>query len=424
MPVNLKRIPALANRPQPPVWWRWLLLLIAMLLGGMAYTIWNNISAIEINSEAFWDSSVGVPLTLWLILLAARITWYHGKLTLAKSLDNDRNIWLGHELQRGQRFLNVFAMSLHSPLREPDDLDGKKQWDDIQGKVRGLKTQPSWKSHEGVRHSRLTQKKGESAGQILSRGLNKTLEDLSIALSYLPHETPLDLLLESNSSLPESDVEEIWQNSWTASHIRQSFERIDESGLAAVDKWLDDPRNAGSLLMIIAFQITPEEIEGSAESIVGLLVGHKALSPLLVPLARLHRPELMYHTSSDDFHYALKQSMEWVPVVADTVKNGFIVGVSPGWHMAIAQGLQAVQSPINVGQDMHDLGATLGYPGPAAPWVAIACAAEACQHSDSQLIVSGDYQDDTPLWVTMVTPPQKATGMNSRSPKTRVVQYI
>lgn len=99
--------------------------------------------------------------------------------------------------------------------------------------------------------------------------------------------------------------------------------------------------------------------------------------------------------------------MDWVPVAADKVKNGFLVGVNPAWHMAIASGLQAIQSPVNAGQDLHDLGNTLGYPGPAAPWVAITCAVESCLRSDSRLIVSGDNRENTPLWVTMVTPAQK-----------------
>jgi len=407
MPVNLKLIPAPAIRPRPPVWWMWLLLLVVMLLGGMADAILSNMSRTAINSEAFWTSALVLPSLLWLILLTIRIAWYKGQSATAQSKDNVRQRQLRREVQRGQRYLNVLGTSLHSALREPEDIDGVKQWDALQKKVKGLKTQPSWKSHEGCRHSRLIQKDGESVEQTLSRGLKKILEDLSTTLSSLPHEIPLSLLLESNSSFPESEVEEIWQESWAASQIRQSVTRIKDNGLAVVDKWLDDPRNAYSLLMIIAFQIRPAHIEGSAESIVGLLLGGQLVSPELVSRACLHRPEMMHHIGDADLQYALKQSMEWVPVAINKVKSGFLVGVNPAWHKAIATGLQAIENPINTGQDLHDLGNTLGYPGPAAPWLAIACAVEACQHIDPQLIVSGDYQEITPLWVTMVTPKEK-----------------
>ncbi|WP_338636111.1 hypothetical protein V6L80_18785 [Erwinia persicina] len=140
-------------------------------------------------------------------------------------------------------------------------------------------------------------------------------------------------------------MEEIWQKSWAASHIRQFLIRLEEGGLSAVDKWLDDSRNAHSLLMIIALQVRPEHPKGSAENMVGLLLGGNQVTPDSEPLARLHRPEMMHHTEADDFQYALKQSMDWVPVAASQVKSGFLVGVNPAWHMAIATGLQAIQSP-------------------------------------------------------------------------------
>lgn len=420
MPVNLKLIPAPAIKPRPPIWWVWLLLLVFMLLGGMADAILSNLSRTEINSQEFWTSALGLPSLLWLILAALRVAWYKGQLGTARSRDKERDRLLHREIQRGQRYLNVFGISLHSALREPEDTDGAKQWEALRGKVKALKTQPSWKSHEGIRHSRLALADGEDTGQMLGRGLKKTLEELSIVLSSLPLDTPVSLLLESNSSLPESQLEEIWQKSWDASQIRQSAIRLVERGLSVVDKWLDDLRNAHSLLMIIALQVRPEHPKGSAENIVGLLLGGNQVSQDLKPLARLHRPEMMHHTEADDFQYALKQSMEWVPIAAGEVKSGFLVGVNPAWHMAIATGLQAIQSPINVGQDIHDLGKTLGYPGPAAPWVAIACAVEACHRSDSQLIVSGNNHDNVPLWVTMVTPAEKQQGQAAAfNPKNR-----
>lgn len=407
MPVNLKLIPAPALKPRLPVWWAWLLLLVAVLLGGTTNAILNNMSRTEINSKEFWISALGLPSLFWIILLAVRVTWYKGQLATVQSINRNRDRQLRREIQRGQRYLNVLGMSLHSALREPDDTCGASQWDALLGKVKGLKTQPSWKSSEGVRHSRLVLVDGEDACQLLRRGLKKTLEELSFVLSSLSQELPLSLLLESNSSLPKSQIEEIWKESLECSQIQQSITRIEGDGLATVDKWLDDSGNQHALLLIVAIQFRPDQTDGSAENIVGVLLGGNSVSPESVPLARLHRPEMMHNTGSDDFDYALKQSMEWVPVVADKVKSGFLVGVNPAWHIAIATGLQAIQSPINAGQDLHDLGNTLGYPGPAAPWVAIACAVEACSRSDSQLIVSGNGQDNSQLWVTMVTSTEK-----------------
>ena len=407
MPVNLKLIPAPAFRPRPPVWWKWLLLLVVMLLGGITDAILSNMSRADISTDEFWTSALGLPSLFWLTLLVLRISWYKGQLATAQSKDNARGRQLRREIQRGQRYLNVFGMSLHSALREPDDTDGSKQWDALQEKVKGLKNQPSWKSREGIRHSRLAQINGESPEQMLSRGLKKTLNDLSLILSSLPPETQLDLLLEINSSIPENQIEDIWLNSWSASQIRQSATRIEGDGLTSLDKWLDDARSECSLLLVVGVQLRPDRTEGSAESIVGLLLGGQSILPESASLARLHRPELMHHAGTEDFQYALKQALEWVPISANAVKHGFLVGVKPEWHMAIATGLQAIHSPINVGQDIHDLRNTLGFPGPAAPWVAIACTVRGSQFSGTQIIVSCDDQLNTPLWVTLVTPAGK-----------------
>jgi len=378
-----------------------------MLLGGMTDAILSNISRKEINSEVFWTSALGLPFLFWLILVALRVAWYNGQLSMVQSRNEERERQLCREIQRGQRYLNIFGMSLHSALRESEDVDGAKQWDALQSKVSVLKTQPSWKNNEGIRHSRMSLDDGEDTGQMLERRLKKTIEELSLVLSSVPQDMPVSLLLESNSSLPESQVEELWRKSWSEGQIRQSVTRLEEGGLAVVDKCLDESHHMHSLLMVIAIQVSPEHLEGSAESIVGLLLGGNHILPGLTPLARLHRPELMHHTKAEDFQYALKQSMCWVPVSADKVKSGFLVGVAPEWNMTIATGLQEIESSINIGQDLHDLGNTLGYPGPAAPWVAITCAVESCRRNDSQLIVSGNNQNDAPMWVTMVTSAEK-----------------
>lgn len=408
MPVNLKLIPPPAARPHPPVWWVWLLLLAVMLLGGMAEAILSNTTKTEVNGEAFWSTALGLPSLFWLTLLLMRITWYKGQSATAQSKDNDRERLLCRETIRGQRFLPVLGVSLHSAFREPEDSDGQKQWDALLQKSQAFKTQPSWKNNEGVRHSRLARMAGESAGQMLSRGLKKTLEELSQVLASVSDDIPLALLLENHSSLPESETEEIWQESWIASQIKQPVTRIEGNGLAAADRWLDTWSGEQSMLLIIAVQVVPEQTEGSAECIVGLLLGDPQIMPEFMPLARLHRPEQAYQTGDEDLHYALRQSLDWVPVVADTVKRGWLVGVTPEWHMSIATGLQAIHSPINAGQDLCDLGKTLGYPGPAAPWLAIACATEGARRGEMQLIVSGNNHENLPLWVTLVTPAEKS----------------
>lgn len=403
MAVNLKLIPPPAPRPRPPVWWVWLLLLTVMLLAGLADTILSNLSRPAVNTEAFWSSALGLPALGWLVLLALRITWYKGQSATAQSRDKARDQLLRHEIQRGQRYLNVPGVSLHSALREAGDTDGEKQWQAFGGKQKGLKTQPTWHSEEGERHSRLIREAGESDSQMLRRILQKTLDELAPALSSLPDDIPLALLLESNSSLPADEITAAWQAALAESGIRPPTSRLTGSGLAAVDEWLDDPHNARALLLIIAFQVVPQQTAGSAESIVGLLLAGQALPLESAPVARLHRPEKMHHLTDDDFQYALNQALMWVPLAPEAVKQGFLAGVASSWHPVLSGALLALHAPLNVAQACNDFSETLGYAGPAMPWLAVSCAAAACRGGEPQLIISGDNQAHTPLWVTLVT---------------------
>lgn len=312
---------------------------------------------------------------------------------------------LQHEIQRGRRSLDVLGISLRSALREPDDRDGQMQSKALHEKTQALKTQASWDSEEGSRHSRLIRFDGETAEQLLSREVSRTLEEMSHVLASLPADIPLTLLVESNSRLSDSQIQVILQRSWTASQIRQPVSYIEGTGLEVVDQWLDNEMNDPAMLLIVALQLAPEQVEGTAEAVVGLLLRSRTQNvDGLTPLATLHRPERMLGISNQDFYYALERAFDWVPICAEDVSHGWLVGVNTEWNHAIAAGLMALSSPINAGQDLHNLDSSLGYPGPAAPWLAIACATEQISVGEPQLIVSGEGLTDQPLWVTMVTP--------------------
>lgn len=404
MPVNLKLIPPPAARPRPPLWWVWLLLLAGMLLTGIVYTILNNMEKTKVDEEAFWVSALGLPSLFWLVLLGIRMALYQSLLAVAESKDVGRESTLHREIQRGQRFLHIYGMSLFSALREPEDASGRKQWDALLKKSPALKTQASWKSDDGVRHSQLIRLPGESSEQLLNRAMTHILEVLSPILASIPDETSLAFLLESQSRLPQDRVESIWQQAWMACGNKHSLKPVPGSGLSAIDQWLDNQSNKQSWLLIVAVNIEPEHIEGNAECIVGLLLGGSDVRSELMPLARLHRPEQAHHTSVEDLHYAMRQSLTWVPVAANDVTNGWLIGVNPTWHIAIATGLEAICSPINIGKDLCDIGSILGYPGPAAPWLVIASAAEMANRGKEQLVICGNNHEDIPLWVTQVTP--------------------
>lgn len=404
MAINLKLIPAPATRPAPPKWWVWLLLLIVALFGGIAYAVLINQTKTEINNQDFWETALAIPASFWLFLLFLRLVWYQGVSAMANDWDRDREKMIEHETQRGRRSLQILGLSLNSALRELDDTDGQTQWDALQARTQALKTQASWQSDKGIRHSRLARRADEALEPLLTREFTNLLDELSRLLLSVPVDVPLALLIENHSRLPNEQVQALWQSSWQASQIKHRVIPVEGSGLAAVDQWLDQRAHEQSLLLVVAMQIEPESPEGTAEAVIGLLLGNPHLQTELAPMASLHRPEQAHGIAPEDVNYALVQSLDWGPVSADEVTAGYMIGVDATWHTAIAMGLEGSSSPMKIGQDLQDLGSSLGYPGPAAPWLAVACAAVECAGGKPQLIVSGDNQANTPLWATLVTP--------------------
>lgn len=406
MPVNLKQIPAPAPQPELPKWWLWLLLLLGGCLVGTAWAILNNQGKSVIDAAEFWETALVFPALIWMSLLLVRIVWYRGVQATADGSNEVREQILQHQIQRGRRCLAVLDVSLRTALREHGDRDGQMQRKALQSKNQALRTQASWQSDEGKRHSRLALIDDETPEQLMSRELSDTLEEMSHALASVPADIPLTVLVESNSRLSQRQIQLIWHRCWAASQIRQPVTYIEGRGLEVVDEWLDGNMDSRAMLLIVAVQVAPEEIEGTAEVVVGLLLrSHPQEADSLKPLALLHRPERMHGMSNEDFHYALERALDWVPIQAKDVSGGWLVGVNAKWNQAIATGLMAMSSPVNVniGQDLYNLDTSLGYPGPAAPWSVIACAVEHISEGKPQLTISGEGVVDRPLWVTMVT---------------------
>lgn len=397
MAVNLKHIPAPAPQPAPPAWGAWLLLLLTELIAATLFAIFSDNLTSDITVGDFYKKVLTFPLLLWLGLLILRLLWFQGQKITAAHWNALREQTLQQEIRRGRRSLQVLGYSLYSALREPADGDGQQQAKAFQQNAQAARTQASWHSEEGVRHSRLIRTADETPEQLLNRILGQLLAELSQLLASVPEEMPLALLLKSSGGLTERQREAVWQRCWQASGIRQPVTPVTGNGLAAVDSWLDAHSYDRALLLVVAFQVDMEQPEHTAEAVVGLLLGNAGVINGLTLLARLHRPEQAHQTAAQDLRYALAHSLEWAPVSTDAVATGWLTGVKESWHKIIATELTTLSLPINPGRDLHNLDPTLGYPGAVAPWLAIACAAGNAR-SAPQLIVSGDGTTETPLW--------------------------
>ncbi|MCY1527725.1 hypothetical protein D9M68_628010 [compost metagenome] len=346
-------------------------------------------------------------MLLWLLLGALVGLVFHSRHMVADVKDEVRAAVIARETRRGRRSLQVLAASAHTALREPYAADGRAQMDALQGSESALKAQRSWRSDADiVRHSRLPLLPDESTDAVLVRVFGQLLVELAGALAEIPKGTPLVVLFDAKGSELDEKSRELWQRAWSASGIDLPTRWAEKSGLEAVDHWLDRQIDDPALLLVIAAQVTPRLVEGSAEAVVGLLLGNHLTQKHLQPMACLHRPEQERKASTDALTYAVRQALDWVPLPTADVMQVWFSGIGRGRQAALATALARLEIAVKPGQGAHDLDASLGHAGSAAPWLAIAAAANAAHRNRThQLIVCGERSEfPLPLWSVVVAP--------------------
>ncbi|MCK1792052.1 hypothetical protein [Pseudomonas violetae] len=405
MTVRLDQVPALAPRPVRPRAWLWLgvfpLLLLLLGVGGMFLF---GTQALREQPVSFWGLAFGVPLLGWCLLSFGRVLLYLGQQQVADGWDQAREEDLIQKLRRGRRVQQVLAVSLHTALREPEASSATQLKALLDG-VKALKAQPSRQDQSVLRHSRIAGDTAEVPELALHRVLTQMLADLAPSLTQVPDATPLALLLEVGSTLPENVWQRVWRQAWSESGIRQSTVLVEEDGLEALDQWLDHRIGDQALLLVVAVQFAPQQPEGTAEAAVGLLFGNRLTQTVLPSMAYLHRPEQEREPTTDALLYAASQALDWVPLDAQSIEQTWRVGVDTQRDAALTTVLADVSIPVKHNQGFYDLDAQLGHPGKASPWLAIAAATQTIQSgAGPQFIFSGGGCVDAGLWSTVLTP--------------------
>ncbi|WP_248806287.1 hypothetical protein [Pseudomonas sp. MWU13-2100] len=407
MSVKLDKIPPLMVAPSAPRAWRWLLLLAVLLLSGLGLTLWLAGDTFTHQSNQFWLIALGIPFLIWCALSVVRVTAYLGDSSVAAGWNDEREADLIQKMRRGRRSQQVLAVSLHTALRERGVENAETQRDALQNGTKALNVQAAWQaSEEGIRHSRLPHEQGELPDTLLRRVLLQVLSEIGKVLETLAQDRPLALLLEMNSGVAENVLSELWQAVWAESGIRQKVTRVEGSGLSVVDAWLDERIHDQALLLVVAFQLAPSEGQGTAEAVVGLLFGNRLTQTMLEPMAYLHRPEQEREPTPEGLLRATRQALDWVPVQASSIGHVWAVGADLTRMTAITMALSETPMPLEHKQGLHDLGGSLGHPGCAAPWVAIAAAVESIRgEGKPNFIFSGESPADLRLWCLVVMPP-------------------
>lgn len=401
MPVKLTTIPGPSLRPSPPKPLRWLIVLLGLTAAGILLI--RFLGKLLGNTE-FWWFAIGIPVVIWLVLMCFRLATYLIQQIQANAWDRRREQVILQEVRRGRRALQILAAECSTA--HDSDLQFTGIVDALLRNDNKIIPQTAWNRESSVRHSRLPVTEGLSLEAHLLTVFSALLENLADPLSLLPHDNAVAILLESSSSVPRSRVQALWQQAWQESDICQSTTLLSGHGLSVIDHWLDHRIKDNALLLVVAVQIAPEQPEMTGEAVVGLLLANRLTQKVQTPLALLHRPECT-SSQQEDLQTGVLQAADWVPLPPDTLQHLWLARLSAeseGYRSAIGVQGKAPLARITPGSDVHNFNEFLGCPGCAAPWLAIAAAAQAIGHSPvPHMILSGEQGSDT-VWSAVVSP--------------------
>lgn len=401
MPVRLDNAPARARRPARPRLWLWFGLLLLCLLLGIGGSFLFTDESLDQQPVDFWSQALGLSFLGWCVLGFARVLLHIGKQAAADGWDDAREKDMTRRLRKGRRSQQVLGVSLYTALQDPA-AEATAQLDALWSGTEALKTQPFRMGGAPLRHSRLLDDPDEDLEAVFLSVLTQALADLALILSQAPEDKPLALLLEVDCRLPEDQWRPAWQKAWRESGIRQSTIPVEGSGLAAVDRWLDQRIDDQALLMVLAVQLAPDQPEGTAEVAVGLLFGNRLTQSVLPPVAYLHRPEQEREPTDVGLLGSARQALDWVPLQAHSIEQTWRAGVGAPRHVESV--MLDVPMPVKPSQVFCNLDALLGHAGKASPWLAIAAAAQTIERGGGpQFIFSGGAAAEG-LWSTVLMP--------------------
>jgi len=404
MPVRFDNMALEAEPPQAPLLWRWLLILVLMLVSGLAAAFLYSTEPLQEQGMRFWGLFCGLPLLCWSMLVSGRVLLHIGQRNVADGWNQARAEDLQRRRSLGRRSLQLLASSGHSPLREQGVGTAPMQMQRLPDEGRLIRSQPCRLQQRPVRHSQLSGDSPDPELLLLER-LTCVLAELAEALGKLPADTPLAFLFETESGLPEGTLRKVWREAWRRSGIRQSMQPLQGSGLAAVDLWLDQRLDDRALLLVLAFQFAPKHPINTAEAVVGVLLGNHQTQVTLSPVAVLHRPQQSSEVTTEALTVAAGRALDWAKLGSESIEGLWQVGIASSTRATLSASLDELCMPDAAVGRLRDLDSALGHPGPASPWLAISLAAQAIrQGGGAQFIFTGSGPEDNGLWSVALTP--------------------
>ena len=402
MPVDLRNMPGVRVRPNPPKIARWVSVLVILIGAGVV------ISRLMTGNNNLWIAA-GLPIAVISALLFIFFMIYAVQLIVANSHDKERERTIIREVQRGRRALQILAAeccTAHSPINTPFAMASSNLLENKDV----FFPQSSWRGEENTRLSQIARPDGLNEEQHLGTLFTALLNKLALPLQQLPADTPVMVLLEHSSSLPEEKTRAFFWDAWNQAGIRQTGADLAGGGARMIDFWLDNNIKSEALLLVVSWHYAPVDTAMSAETVNALLFGNRLTQEILPPLAFLHRPEASQGTS-DELEYAIQQALDWVPVEADIPEHLWLSGVVADneEHSSLMKAIShTALKNVNQITGTHNFNDFLGDPGNAAIWLSMVAATQSIQQQPAYHLLICREQRNGKVWNMVVSPAVRA----------------
>jgi len=396
MKYSLKNPPPVAYRPDPIVWVRWLLFFIFLMITGVILT---RLFGKYADALSFWMLTVGGACAVWLgCFLFSALLWLMQQI-IANGYDERREEWLLQKTRQSRRALQVLQAKFITVY--PDNSATQSPLEAMMANDRIIAAQTDRRGKKGINHSQLAAKRTETVKDIVTRALADLLLPIKTTLQQLPVSQPVNVLLESTSSLDSDEVKSVFVAQWQSAGLTNPFAFIAGSGVQVVEHWLDHCIHEKALLLVLALQIDPEQTDNTGETAVALLLGNRLTQTTITPTVLLHRPD---RSSADTLDTGMKQAAYHVPLHGDDVQYLWYSGLTPAQCSAVMTHSNAFPAGAVEQENLIQPDRSIGQAGVATCWLMFAAAANAADITGHpHMVITGDSKTDE-IWSAIIAP--------------------
>lgn len=396
MKYSLKNPPPVAYRPDPLTALPWLLFFLFLFTAGIILT---RVSGKYTDALSFWMLATGGSIAVWLCCFIGYILFWLIQHIIANGYDSQREVWMRQKTRQSRRALQILQAKFITAY--PDNSATQSPLEAIMANDRIISAQTDRRGSKGINHTQLAAKRSETIRDIVTRTVADLLLPIKTTLQQLPASQPINVLLESTSSLSGDEVQGIFTVQWRAAGLTNPFVFIAGSGVQVVEHWLDHCIREKALLLVLALQIDPEQTDNTGEAAVALLLGNRLTQTTMTPTVLLHRPD---RSSADTLDTGMKQAAYHVPLHGDDVQYLWYSGLTPAQCSAVMTHCNAFPAGAVEQENLIQPDRSIGQAGVATCWLMFAAAANAADITGHpHMVITGDSKTDE-IWSAIIAP--------------------